>query len=431
MLFVACRLGDVMQAFIGLWLVPKYVGPEELGAVLPLQQLAGFFTVPLAIIGIVFSKYVNTYATRGERGKVKSFIWDVIRMACVVFMLCIVGAYLLIPHFYSRLNVGAGSLTILVLAAGFTSNFGGLFGSALQGLKKFKTMTVLNLLTAPIRLVTLLIAMPFRPLSGYMLGQTTPAATGGILSALAIHRDLKDVTLDTTWRKDLPEIWRYLWPIAVYTAVSTLTAVISNTVYRQRLPEVESAAYYMLSRFSDIASYIGCSLLIVLVPLASEAHESGKDDTQLLTKSILLNLIFTIFITLIFTFSAEFIFSLNEQWRNYQPFAHLLPLLTIIIGIAQIPASIISYEMACRRFTLPFLFACYHFVATALFVALSGIEFFRGKLPNSFVDNISSLKFNTLSHFSWYAFGVTLLGVVLCVFTSYSGKRKRTKSLLN
>ena len=89
MIFVACRSGDVIQAFIGLWLVPKYVGTEELGAVLPLQQLSGLFAVPLAILATVFAKYVNTYATRGEYGKVKSFIRDVLLAACGVFLVCI------------------------------------------------------------------------------------------------------------------------------------------------------------------------------------------------------------------------------------------------------------------------------------------------------------------------------------------------------
>ena len=58
MIFVACRSGDAIQAFIGLWLVPKYVGAEELGAVLPLQQLSGLFTVPLAqsLIPFIFCR---------------------------------------------------------------------------------------------------------------------------------------------------------------------------------------------------------------------------------------------------------------------------------------------------------------------------------------------------------------------------------------
>ena len=130
MIFVACRSGDVIQAFIGLWLVPKYVGTEELGAVLPLQQLSGLFAVPLAILATVFAKYVNTYATRGEYGKVKSFIRDVLLAACGVFLVCIIAAYLIIPHFYIRLNVTSGMLTVLVLAAGFATNIASIFTAA-------------------------------------------------------------------------------------------------------------------------------------------------------------------------------------------------------------------------------------------------------------------------------------------------------------
>ena len=32
MLFLACRAADALNVFVGLWLVPKYVGSSELGA---------------------------------------------------------------------------------------------------------------------------------------------------------------------------------------------------------------------------------------------------------------------------------------------------------------------------------------------------------------------------------------------------------------
>ena len=89
MIFVACRSGDAIQAFIGLWLVPKYVGAEELGAVLPLQQLSGLFTVPLAVLATVFAKYVNVYATRGEFGKVRCLVRDVLMASAALFAVCI------------------------------------------------------------------------------------------------------------------------------------------------------------------------------------------------------------------------------------------------------------------------------------------------------------------------------------------------------
>src|SRR5574344_448533 len=189
MIFIACRSGDVIQAFIGLWLVPKYVGPQELGAVLPLQQLSGLFAVPLAVIATVFAKYVNVYATRGEYGKVKSFIHDVLLASSVIFLVCIAGAFLIAPFFYERLRISSGLLTVLILAAGFTGNVAALFTSALQGLKKFKVLSVVNIIGAPIRLVTLLIGMPVRALSGYVLGQATPPASTALVAALSLRKD--------------------------------------------------------------------------------------------------------------------------------------------------------------------------------------------------------------------------------------------------
>lgn len=424
MIFVACRSGDVIQAFIGLWLVPKYVGPNELGAVLPLQQLASLFTVPLAIVAVVFSKYVNTYATRGEYGKVKSFIHDVILISAALFLVCIAAAYILIPHFYERLNVSAGSLTVLVLAAGFAGNISSLFSSALQGLKKFKTMTVQNLISAPIRLVTLLVAMPIRALSGYILGQTTPPASCSLLAAYSLHKDLKRFPTDTSWRKDLPEIGRYLLPIAIYMSISTLLGAISSTIYRQRLPEIESSAYYVLTRFAEITGYVGASISIILVPLASEAHERGKENTSLLTKSLLTSTVTTIALTLVLIFSAVPLINLSPVWSHYADFAHLLPLMALITGSSTIITTIVSYEMACRRITASAIALGISAIWTIALVVITGFDFFRGLIPDALVDQVIGLHFNTLQNITIGTLVANLLQIVIILLFS----RRTTKN---
>lgn len=40
MIFMAARAADCLNVFVGLWLVPKYVPPSELGAVQPLTNFA-------------------------------------------------------------------------------------------------------------------------------------------------------------------------------------------------------------------------------------------------------------------------------------------------------------------------------------------------------------------------------------------------------
>ena len=74
LVFIACRSGDAVQAFIGLWLVPHYVPQSELGAALPLLQIGGAIGLPLSILVIPFSRWLTIYASRGEYGKVKRLL---------------------------------------------------------------------------------------------------------------------------------------------------------------------------------------------------------------------------------------------------------------------------------------------------------------------------------------------------------------------
>ena len=414
MIFLACRSGDAIQAFIGLWLVPKYVGPQELGAVLPLQQLTSFLTVPLAVVAVVFSKYVNTYATRGEYGKVKSFIHDVFTASFVLFVVCIASAYLVMPFFYERLRIASVSLTFLILLCGLVGNIGTIVGSAQQGLKRFKTMALMNVLGAPIRLVTLLLAMPIRALSGYILGQTTPAATTSLLSIFDIRRTLKSYTPDRSWRKDWRNILNYAWPVAAYTAFGLALSTISTTVYRQRLPEIESAANYMLGRFAEIAGYFGTSISIILFPLVAETHEKGQEDTRLLKRAVIGTIIPTCILALAFVFLSNWIFSLTDTWATYRPYAYLLPLLTITTGLGCIIGATISYEMACRRFGIAAFIAAFNFLWICFLVSFTGYEFFNGILPDAFVNfmrgcHLASLK--TLTYAS--LFSATLQLVII------------------
>ncbi|MGN0854451.1 MAG: hypothetical protein ACI4R9_02895 [Kiritimatiellia bacterium] len=429
MIFVACRAGDAIQAFIGLWLVPKYVGSAELGAVLPLQQLSGLFTVPIAVLATVFAKYVNVYATRGEFGKVKCLVRDVLVAAAALFAVCIAAAYLVVPFFYTRLRVVSGSLTALVLAAGFAGNVASLFTSALQGLKMFKAITVQNLISAPIRLVTLLVAMPVRALSGYILGQTTPSAACSFLAFGSLRRRLAPHPCDTSWRKDLPEIGRYLWPYAVCTLVGTFAGTLTATVYRQRLPEIESAAYYMLTRFSDIAGFAAATVGVILFPLASEAHERGGENRRLMWHSIFATLGGSLLLAVVFAFAAAPVFSLTETWRPYLPYVHLLPVLTISLGIGLSSGIVANYELACNRLGATILLAAANLATAALLVALTGCEFFRGLLPDAFVDRLVALNVARLSVLTYLslATGLLLLAVLLAWTRCAPGARREAR----
>lgn len=423
MIFLACRFGDVINAFIGLWLVPKYVGPQELGAVLPLQQLSTFFTIPLAIIATVFAKYVNTYATRGEFGKVKSFVRDVLSVSSAVFVVCIVGAYLMMPFFCKRLNVVSGSLTVLVLASGFLANVSQLFSNALQGLKRFNVMSLTGLIVAPIRLVTMLVAMPVRALSGYMLGQTTPSAAAAAIAAWDLHRGLKAYKVDTSWRNDWREMVKYTWPIAVNLVVGAFCATVNQTIYRQRLPEIESGAFYLITRFAEVANFTGASTMLVVFPLASEAHERGDENRTLLYKAAAATLIGTIALTLAFALFHQHIFGLTSAWTEYAPLSHLLPIVTFYTGCSMLAQNFMTYEIACRRFSAMYAIVIQNVIWNAFLVIFTGAEFFRGQLPDDIVNWMASIPLAKLDVLTYTTCVLLLMQLVVVVFLFWRNAR--------
>ena len=61
LLFIAQRFGDAINMFVGMWLVPRYVPAEELGAVVPLTQAVAFVALPLSIVTIPFMKFITVF----------------------------------------------------------------------------------------------------------------------------------------------------------------------------------------------------------------------------------------------------------------------------------------------------------------------------------------------------------------------------------
>ena len=405
MLFAACRTGDAIQAFIGLWLVPKWVGAAELGAVIPLFSLSGLCSAPLAVVAVVFSKCVTGYAARGERGKVKAFVRDVLAASSLLFLACIAIALALLPHFYERLRVEAGLLTALILASGFAGNLSQLFTNALQGLKKFKALSLANVLGAPVRLVTLLLAMPVRPLSGYVLGQTTPCAASSLVAVLSLRRDFRGVAPDASWRKDLPTMLRYAGPVAVWTVGGIVYNAVFNTLVRQRLPDVESAAYYMLTRFAEIGGYLCMAFLVVLFPMAAEAHERGEEDRRVLRHAVAGSLLFSFVLTGVFAACGDRLFSLSAVWRPYAGYAPLLVPTTLTAGLTAAAGAVVTYELACRRFAPVGLVVATNAAWLAFLVCCLGHGFFRGVLPDAAVDWMASLRLAELARFAWTGLG--------------------------
>lgn len=413
LMFAALRFGDVINAFVGLWLVPKYVNPEELGAVLPLIQFSAFVGYPMAVLVTVFSRYLAKFRAEGDEGRIKSALHWFIGSAIAFNALACGLSIFAMPHFFERIRVAKGSLGALIILAGLLGPLSLVYTRALQGLKKFGAITFINLLSAPIRLGVMLVTLPIRALSGYMLGQAAAPAFCIATACFALRRNVRPAVKSVPfWLGQGREIARYFSAVFLSLSVGSVSAFIMPLLIRQRLPEVESAAYYMITRFAELGTYASTTLSFVMFPLASEAHATGKDPLKLFLHTAAGSLGFGVLVSLALCLFGDFIFNLLPTCRPYVSFVPDMALLTLSLALGAACGTFTDYEFACSRFRFLWWNLPLTVLQTAFAVAFTGYEFFRGCLPDATVDWMASLHVATLRNFIWMLIAASLVRLV-------------------
>ena len=109
MIFCAARAADCLNVFVGLWLVPKYVPPSELGAVQPLTSFASLLAIPAGVFASTFRQELSNLAVRRDFGKMKTLMRGVFVATAVFFFCALVVAKIVLPSFLWRIRVAEGS----------------------------------------------------------------------------------------------------------------------------------------------------------------------------------------------------------------------------------------------------------------------------------------------------------------------------------
>lgn len=391
LLFVAQRLGDLINMFVGLWLVPKYVPQQDLGAVLPLAQAVSLIGLPLGVLAIPFMKFLNVYAEKGEYGKVKSLLRDVFLGTAALALVTLLLAWLVLPFFFERVRVAAGSLGFLIVLGSVLSAVATIFGNAVQGLKLYQATVWFNLLGAPFRLAVMVITMPIRALSGYFAGQCAAPGTS-ILGAVWVLRKRLGRAVKSVpyWHEDGAAMIRYTLPIAVWTVVGTVSGAIESLVIRHRLSDFESAGYYMITRFTDIASYFGTTFIVFLFPMVAGLAAKSAESKRVLLHSVGGTVVGGLAVGGLLALGGRWILSLQSLWSAYAPLAGMMFPICVLNVLMLACGCFVTYEMAQGRFRFFWYAVPIVLVKCAFLYAVTGIDFFRGVLPEEMISAVES-----------------------------------------
>lgn len=421
LLFVAQRFGDAINMFVGMWLVPKYVPQEELGAVLPLMNFVGFIGLPLALITTPFLKFITVFADKGEFGKAKSFVRDVFVGVAIFSCFSMLIASLVLPFMFERLRIENGSLGLLMVAVCLLGAIATLFGNMMQGFKMYSLSVWTFALSAPFRMLIMLVLMPFRPLSGYVAGQTAGPIVNILGAWTVFRRQLgKTVKFEPYWKEYGAAIISYTLPFILWTVTTTVSSTVDSLVIRQRLPEFESAGYYIITRFSDIAAYLGTAFGAFVFPMVASKQSTDRESLKVLLHSIIGSAVVGFFYSLVLAFLGDDILELNCLWRPYSRLSGLMALWSVNTTLWSVGICLTTYEMAQGRFR--FLWYAIPLVAAKAFFlyAVTGCTHLEGVLPRFILSVISEfnpcrLSFVTVVFIVMQsALTITLLLNVLC-----------------
>lgn len=415
MIFVASRAADLLNAFVGLWLVPKYVDPSELGAVLPLAQFANFLAIPAAAFASAFRNEVSRLSVGREFGKLKTLMRGVFIATAIFLFLAIVVARFTMPLLLERIRVVEGSLGIVIIAASFIGTVAPIYSNALQALKKFREQSLINIISAPVRLVAMLVAMPFRAITGYFVGQAATPAFSIVASVFSLRKEFS-AKAEPYWSRKTSRNLLGLFLIFTTTGiVGGFYLLVESTIIRQRLPDFDSAGYYIATRFSEIGSYLFAAISAVLFPMAADLVNDGEAHKRLVVKSILANLAFCAIIGIISWLFGRQILSFLPHGDKYAEYWWAIPWLVGITAICSIQGFYTTAEIAAGRFGyLKWLLPID--IAYPIFLLLvTGYGYFTAILPNSWTAFLDAHNVRSLDSMLWWMTAVNCIKASLCL----------------
>ena len=414
MIFVASRAADCLNVFVGLWLVPKYVEPSELGAVMPLTNFASFLAIPIAVFGSTFRNELTTLAVNRKFGQMKTLMRGVFIATAVFLFLAIVICRFVLPAYLERIRVAEGSLGLVILACSFISAVSPIYGNALQSLKKFKASSTLALIGAPLRLVTMLITLPFRALTGYFVGQTSVPVCQIVGSVICLRKELS-VPAEPYWNREIVRRFGRLFLIFGVSAVAGgIASLVESTVLRQRLPELDSAAYYMVTRFSDIAGFLASALVFTLFPFTAELAAKGKDTRPLIVKTSLAVFVTNAALAAFFWLFGERIISLLPHGNEYAAFWWAIPWIIAITSINLFTSFYGTGEVSAFRFGYMKWMIPLTLLYPAALLFVTGYGYFTAYLPASWTDFLATHNIASLSAMLWWMTGIAVLKALGC-----------------
>ena len=235
------------------------------------------------------------------------------------------------------------------------------------------------------------------------------------------------VPAEPYWNSNVFKRFLFLFTIfAGWAATGGLPGLVESTVIRQRLPDLDSAGYYMATRFSEISGYFFCTLSFTIFPYTADMAAKGKDMRPLILKASFASIAFGALVAAPFFFIAKPILSVLPHGAEYVAYWWVIPW---CIGISAISFPLSLYttaEVSAQRFGFLKWLMPLDLIYPAVLLFVTGYGYLVGIIPESWTTFLAAHNVRTLETMLWWMTAASAIKLACCLFamTAHSPMRR-------
>lgn len=261
----------------------------------------------------------------------------------------------------------------------------------------------------------MLVAMPFRPIAGYFVGQSSTPVFNIVAAIFSLRKELS-AKAEPYWNRETLRKFSSIFILfLLWTISSGIYNLVEATIIRQRLPDLDSAGYYIATRFSDIAGFLAATLAFTVFPFAAEQYAKGKGTRSITIKAISANAIFCAALAIPFIFFGRQILSLLPNGNHYAEYWWAIPWLIAITWLSSIYGFYSTTEAAASRFRFLRWSIPLNITYPAVLLAVTGHGYLSGFIPNSCTEFLSTHNIYSLKTMLCWMTAINVLIALACI----------------
>jgi hypothetical protein len=410
---IFARLGDIVNLYIGAFLVPSMIASDDLGAILPFVTMIALASRPISVVLTVALKYISVFSVCEERGRIKALLRDLVLLAFALSLGYLAVLWVFRDAIKLRLKFGDDRILWLLAGLFLVSCCGPIVNIASRGVKKFYRLIISCVLGPLVRLLLILLLLQRLQLLGYLTAQFVSSVVVILFLAWGLREYISKNVRAESYASDLPDMRRYLMNAGLTALLWGLCIFFEPWTIRNFTPRIDSAGYYVAFIFGQIPLGFSMAISLILFPLISERFERGEKTKHMLMQSIVVMLIAGSVVNAGFFFWGRHLMQLRADWRTYAEYAPFIWRLGVVGMLQGVITAYMEHENACRRFLYVKLHVPILVTSMGLLYTLMGWHFFKPWLPLGFWQTVESLVSRDLGFIVNYILAQRLLLTVL------------------